>query len=125
MECPNCKKQLADNAKTCPECGYDFSDKKKKNPILGCLGVFVGILIFLSIIGSFNSENILKDIEQSVALDAEQQYQIAKNQGDKIQICVQAGLVSAAYLQANDQINYNKWKEIEKKDCKKAGMPQF
>ena len=26
MECPNCKKELADNAKTCPNCGYDFTE---------------------------------------------------------------------------------------------------
>ena len=33
MECPNCKKLLADNAKSCPECGFDFTEKKKKNQL--------------------------------------------------------------------------------------------
>jgi len=35
-----------------------------------------------------------------------------------------AGLVSAAYLQAKDEANYNKWKEIEKEDARAAGMPE-
>jgi hypothetical protein len=37
---------------------------------------------------------------------------------------VQAGMVSAAYLQANDSFNYNQWKATEKSDCRAAGMPQ-
>ena len=125
MECPNCKKLLADNAKSCPECGYDFTEKKKKNPFLGCLGSIVGVFVVFSILGAIglnSSEEFMKNVEQSVALDQEQQYQIAKNQGDKMQICVQAGLVSAAYLQANDQENFNKWKAIETKDCRAAGL---
>jgi len=40
------------------------------------------------------------------------------------EICVQAGMVSAAYLQANDEPNYQKWKAIEKTDCKTAGLSQ-
>jgi hypothetical protein len=35
---------------------------------------------------------------------------------------VQAGLVAAAYLQANDADNYKKWKEVEKTLAKKVGL---
>ncbi len=28
IECPECKKMISENAKTCPECGYDFATKK-------------------------------------------------------------------------------------------------
>ena len=35
MECPNCKKNLADNAKSCPECGFDFSEKKNSKALGG------------------------------------------------------------------------------------------
>jgi hypothetical protein len=63
-------------------------------------------------------------IEDQVAVDMVSQYNLAKQSGDVIQICVQAGMVSAGYLQANDQSNYLKWKGVEKADCKKAGMPQ-
>lgn len=52
------------------------------------------------------------------------QYEIVKKQGDPIQTCVHAGVVSAAYLQAKDEAKYAEWKAIEKEDCKAAGMPQ-
>jgi len=137
MECPNCKKQLADNAKSCPECGYDFN--KKKNLLVGCgIGCLsiIGILIILGIIGALFGDNeainkqmveagnnYVEQVQNQVAQDAVEQYNIAKRQGDKIQICVQAGIVSAAYLQAKDETNYQKWKAIEKAECKAAGMP--
>ena len=66
----------------------------------------------------------MASIEAQVAQDSVAQYNIAKQQGDKMQICVQAGLVSASFLQAKDQANYNKWKSIEKTDCAAAGLPQ-
>ena len=64
----------------------------------------------------------MQKIENQVALDAEKQYEIAKKGDDKMQTYVQAGLVAAAYLQAKDQENYNKWKAIEKEEAKNAGM---
>jgi len=65
----------------------------------------------------------MQQIENQVAEDAVKQYNIAKEQGDKMQICVQAGFASAAFLQAKDKENYNKWKAIEKSDCEAAGVP--
>lgn len=35
---------------------------------------------------------------------------------------VQAGLVAAAYLQIKDEVNYEKWKEIETQLAKKIGL---
>ncbi len=64
------------------------------------------------------------DIERQVAEDAVAQYEIAKRGGDKMQTCVQAGMVSAAYLQAKDEEKYNEWKATEKMDCRAVGMPQ-
>ncbi|PKA10000.1 hypothetical protein [Leptospira harrisiae] len=69
-------------------------------------------------------ENQMADIENKVAEDSVEQYNIAKRQGDKIQICVQAGMVSAAYLQAKNETKYSEWKSIESKDCKAAGLNQ-
>lgn len=66
----------------------------------------------------------MADINDQVTEDVMAQYDIAKRQGDPIQICVQAGLVSAAFLQAQDEANYQTWKSIEKMDCAAAGMPQ-
>ena len=69
------------------------------------------------------ASNNMQQIYDQVALDAVQQYEIAKRGGDKMQTYVQATLVSAAYLQAKDEVNYNKWKAIEKEEAKNAGMP--
>ncbi|MBF0283606.1 MAG: hypothetical protein HQL51_04010 [Magnetococcales bacterium] len=66
----------------------------------------------------------MKRIVDKVAEDAVAQYRIARRQGDKIQICVQAGFVSAAFLQAKEETKYNDWKEIEKINCETAGIPR-
>ena len=66
----------------------------------------------------------MDDIRRKVAQDAVDQYQIAKRQGDKMQTCVQAMQVSAAYLQAQNEASYQNWKFIEKVDCRDAGLPQ-
>jgi hypothetical protein len=68
--------------------------------------------------------NDMQNIENQVAVDAEKQYEIAKSGGDKMQTYVQAGLVAASYLQAKDEVNYKKWKAIEKEDGINAGIPQ-
>lgn len=57
-----------------------------------------------------------------MASDAVTQYEIAKRSGSAIDACVQAGFVSAAYLQAKDESNYQRWKGTEKIDCLAAGI---
>lgn len=64
------------------------------------------------------------DAATKVADDAEAQYDIAKRQGDAMQICVQAGAVAAAQLQAQNEASYQKWKDIEDNDCARAGLPR-
>jgi hypothetical protein len=51
-------------------------------------------------------------------------YEIAKGSGSAMDVCVQAGLVSAAFLQAKDEDSYGRWKETEKADCARAGVAQ-
>jgi len=65
----------------------------------------------------------MSKIHQQVADDAVAQYGIAKRSGDKMQACVQAGFVKAAYLQAKDEANFNKWGKTESADCAAAGLP--
>ncbi len=65
----------------------------------------------------------MNKIENQVAEDAVKQYEIAKRQGDPMMIYTEASMVCAAYLQAKDEVNYNKWKVIEKNAAKAAGMP--
>lgn len=68
-------------------------------------------------------EQQMNDINQKVASDAVEQFNMVKRNGDKMEICVQAGMVSAAYLQAKDEANYSKWKQEEKVACAAAGLP--
>jgi predicted nucleic acid-binding Zn-ribbon protein len=69
--------------------------------------------------------NNMSRIENQVAEDAVKQYQIASRNGTAMDICVQAGLVTAAFLQAKDEANYHRWKSIEENDCARAGVPQL
>lgn len=66
----------------------------------------------------------LQDIHSQVANDAVKQYEMARRIGTPIDICVQAGLVSASYLQAGDELNYQHWKRTERVDCASAGVPR-
>ena len=63
-----------------------------------------------------------------MAADAVRQYNIAARNGSPIDICVQAGIVAAAYLQAENEAEYARWKKIEKNNCdyaERAMMEQF
>ncbi|HEY5373747.1 MAG TPA: hypothetical protein VIK01_08665 [Polyangiaceae bacterium] len=62
-------------------------------------------------------------IKQKVATDAVNQYNMAKRGGSAVDVCVHAGFVAAAYLQANDETNYQAWKQTQKTDCQAAGVP--
>jgi len=148
MFCKNCGKEITAENKFCPACGVKFEnnsqvEQKQKTirPAVVVISIIIGICCYFAIMcifpygifqdGIFSDvfggivQNEQNNIERKVANDAVEQYNIAKRQGDRIQICVQAGFVSAAYLQAKDQENYNRWKSIEKSDCRAAGMPQY
>jgi hypothetical protein len=100
----------------------------------GCLKyglIVLGVIIFICIIASIvNSgmDNSVKSeqqkVENQVASDAEKQYDIAKKNGSAIDAYTQAGIVTAAYLQAQDSINYRKWKKIEHQEAIRAGVPE-
>ena len=66
----------------------------------------------------------LQAIEKQVAADTVKQYEIAKRNGSAMDACVQAGFVTAAYLQAKDESNYKLWKITESSDCARAGLPK-
>jgi hypothetical protein len=68
------------------------------------------------------AQHEMQKIENQVAQDAIKQYEIALKGGDKMEIYVHAGMVTAAFLQAKDEANYLKWKEIERKAAKAAGL---
>jgi hypothetical protein len=49
-------------------------------------------------------------------------YGVAKRNGGVLDVCVEAGLVTAAFLRAGDQARYEQWKQTEKADCVEAGL---
>lgn len=66
----------------------------------------------------------VNDISRMVAEDAIEQYYIAKRGSSQMDVYTQASLVAEAYLQANDDQNYYKWKEIARQEGIKAGLPR-
>ena len=63
------------------------------------------------------NENLLDNIYTEVVNDSIREYKIAKKHGELVDICVQAGMVVAAQLQAQNENGYRDWKKIEKTDC--------
>ncbi len=124
IACDNCGNEISKKAPTCPKCGHP---NKKASELSGGTTVMVLGLLGFGIWWLINDGDGLSVLDagtgmdslyQEVIDDSLQQYVIAKKQGDPIQTCVQAGLVSASYLQAKDTVNYEKWKKIEVSDCK-------
>jgi len=141
-KCPVCREEIKSGAIKCKHCkssigaplkGYEGTTRFSIRYVL----LAIVIIPFFMIIGNSDgysnfysdnsgnpskSDSLMQSIEKQVARDSVEEYYIALRQGDKIQICVQAGMVSAAFLQAHDEINYQKWKRTEKSDCSLAGL---
>lgn len=125
IACKSCGTEISRKAANCPKCGHP---NKEANYLSG-KQVGVGLLIGILGIWWFSGGGIEKQaatsmqkIHSQVVTDAVDKYNISKRQGDAIQICVQAGMVGAAYLQAKDEANYQLWKKTEEQDCKRAGI---
>lgn len=96
-----------------------------KKRIKAILGVFIFFFSIYYFFGGGLEDQALKEmnkIENYVAVDAEKQYRIAKKNGSEMDAYVSASLVVAAYLQANDEVNYKKWKVIENRHAKNIGL---
>ena len=142
-KCGDCGNTISTSATKCPHCGRPL-----RAPISGAkilivlLAGLLGTLIYMSQKADDKAEesnaklqnrldrlrgagnDSAQDIYDQVAADAVRQYQIAKRQGDPMQICVQAGFVTAGFLQAKNERLYRRWKEVEALDCKRAGVPR-
>jgi hypothetical protein len=123
QECHECKAKISSEAKTCPQCGV--IPKNKTNTASAIIGGIVAIGIIWFYFGGGLEKQVAKDmqkIEAQVANDMVDQYEIAKSSGTLIDVCVHAGMVTAGYIQAKDDANYEKWKKIEVADCEAAGI---
>ncbi len=97
------------------------------------VGIVLGLVLVIAatwiygmggLSGGTTRSSFEPNVYEKVLIDAVDQYNIAKRQGDPVQVCVQAGMVAAAYLQEKNESSYQSWKTIEKSDCAHAGMPQ-
>ena len=61
-------------------------------------------------------------VANALAEDQIKKYNIVKESGTAMEAAVQAGIIAEMYLQAEDKEHYKKWKAIEKKEQKRAGM---
>jgi len=125
QECHECRAKISSEAKTCPHCGV--TPKNKSNVASAIISGLFAIGIIWYFFGGGLEKQAAKDmhkIEVQVADDMVSQYIIAGKSGNPIDVCVHAGMVAAAYLQAKDDMNYTKWKKIESRDCDAAGMPR-
>ncbi len=109
----------------CRACGKDIAKTAAKCPSCGELNIhpaqaFAGLLI----VGGGAWFLFFGGLENKVASDMVERYELAQKSGDPIAICVHAGLVAAGYNQAKDEKNYLKWKEIERADCATAKIPR-
>lgn len=123
--CHECGAQVSSEAKTCPQCGV--TPKNKSNMLSQVVGAVFAIVIAWYYFGGGLEKQAARDlsnIEAQVANDAVKQYNIAKTSGTPMDVCVQASMVSAAYLQAKDDTNYAKWKQLEAADCSAAEILQ-
>ena len=95
--------------------------------------VIVCVALVLFIIGGFlsmvtpsgyTSETVhrqaavtMKSIHLDVAKDYERQYYNIAVYGSKAEKCAYAGMVSAAWNQANNMNKFREWKRTENRDC--------
>lgn len=124
IKCSNCDNEISKEATTCPKCGHPNKPANSKLPILIIIAAILAVLVFLNVDVFEHKVKVvdLSDVYEKVVSDQIKQYEIAKRQGDPMQICVQAGLVSAAYLQAKNEYKYQEWKATEATDCQRAGL---
>lgn len=58
INCPECKKEISDTAKKCPNCGYKIPTKTKRNVIIIFSIIFIIIVIISSIVLYVHSQPI-------------------------------------------------------------------
>lgn len=61
--------------------------------------------------------NILNKYYSDLVQNEIKKYNMAKQQGDTVNMCVSAGIIAQGYYELKENANYNKWNSIEKQTC--------
>ncbi len=97
--------------------------KQKTNGIiLSVLILFVLFFLPPILFGSLTN-GIGSSIEKQVISDSIRQYNIAVRTGNYMDAYVQAGIITAAYLQTENEAKYVEWKAIQKRLGRTLGIP--
>jgi hypothetical protein len=86
---------------------------------------FILLYIGFSKLVHWQAASDMSTIQQQVANDAVDQYNIAKANGSAMDAFVHAQLAAEGFLQAKDEANYQKWKAIERQEARRAGVSAF
>ena len=115
----------ADSPPVAPTVAVAVDKEKQREVNAQAVGsiIFIGLLVWFWIGGGWEyiTEQGMTKVTNKVASDVVKQYEIAKRNGNRVDVCVHAGLVKAAYLQAKDEPNFQKWTAIEASDCAYLG----
>lgn len=84
--------------------------------------ITLSVIIALAMPTPDESREVMRGYQEQVANDFVEQYQMAKESGTAVDVCVRAGLVAEGYLQAGDRELYQTWKGVERVDCAAAGI---
>jgi len=85
------------------------------------IGYSVFAIIMIAILlkneSNHDANATLKNIHHQVAADAMSAFDLAIKANDQPSACVQAGIVTASFLQAGDDTNYRQWLGIKGRVC--------
>lgn len=68
------------------------------------------------------TKKVEAELNQKIIDEAIAQYQIVARAELKQEMCLRAGVVVEAHLQAKQEADWRIWKQIQYRDCKKAGI---
>lgn len=67
-------------------------------------------------------DEITKQVNNKVITEELKKYKMVEKTGTKIEICIQAQMVTQAYLQAGNEEKYKEWHDTQESDCYLAGL---
>lgn len=93
--------------------------------VAGIITTFIIIILLIAWAWPSKEETqaTINSLHEQTARDLEQQYaELQRTGASQMDLCVRAGFVAEAYLQANASTAFEKWQNIENNHCQKAGL---